>query len=273
MKSLQPKLIVLEATGGLEKNALRELVKANLNVSIVNPKRIRDFAKASGKSAKTDKIDSSVISHFGEVFSPINYNQKDLELDEIKELLARKNQLQSMILSEGNRLLRVSVKVSKLINKHIEWLEKEFKSLEKEIANLIKENSDLAFKKDILESVPGIGEIVSTVLISELPELGNVNNKSISSLIGVAPVCNDSGKFRGKRRIAAGRNGIRKVLYMSAITASRFNPVIRDFYTKLLSSGKPKKLALVACMRKLITILNSMLKNKTKWGENMSIIT
>jgi len=273
LKTLSPKLVAMEATGGIENHILNSLHKHKFKVALLNPKRVRDFAKASGRLAKTDKIDASVIAHFIEVFNPNPEPEPNIILIEIEELIKRRNQLKDILVSEKNIIFNVSGKIAKRVEKHIKWLEDEIKFIEKELKKKVSKKEELKEKKEILESVPGVGEILSTTLICKLPELGKISNKAISSLVGVAPINRDSGYHRGKRRIFGGRKDIRKVLYMGAVTATRFNPAIKQFYERLIALGKPTKVAIVACMRKLLIILNVMMKNSSMWQNNCSSAT
>jgi transposase len=260
-------LIVIEATGGYEKLVAISLYQAGCNVCVMNPRRIRDFAKSMGILAKTDKIDSEVIALFAcKIEPPANfiYNEE-------KELLAqhqaRRRQLIGMITMEKNRLDKVSLKHKKGIDRVIKFLTKELVLINKEQQKLLDSNNDFSEKALILTSVKGIGDITSSALLAEIPELGELGSKQIASLAGLAPFNRDSGKFKGLRTIWGGRATVRCALYMATLVATRHNTTIRLFYKRLLAAGKKKKVALTACMHKLLIIVNAMIKNKTLWRE------
>lgn len=263
---LAPSLIVLESTGGLEIPLVGELAGNALPVVVVNPRQVRDFAKATGKLAKTDAIDALVIARFGEAIRPEPRPIKDEQARELDAILARRRQLVDMLTAEKNRLNRASKHVRKDIIAHIKWLEKRVNDTNGSLDKLIKQ-SDLWKEKDkIIQSVPGVGPVLSRTLLAFMPELGSLNRKQIAALAGVAPLNRDSGLFRGTRRVWGGRAALRSVLYMSTLAAVRCNPVLKTFYQRLLAAGKKPKVALTACMRKLLTILNVMIKNQTEWA-------
>lgn len=264
---IRPTLIVLEATGGLERGVTRALTSAELPVVVVNPRQVRDFAKATGQLAKTDRIDAMVLARFGEAVRPALRPMPDEVTLELRALIARRRQITEMIVAERNRLSGASKSVTKRIDAHIRWLEAELDRAGKDLDQSIRQSPIWQENEDLLRSVPGIGPVVSRSLIAQLPELGELNRKQIASLVGVAPLNRDSGTLRGRRTIWGGRASVRAVLYMAALVASRRNAVIRAFYQRLRNAGKAPKVALVACMRKLLTILNSMLKHKTRWSE------
>jgi len=264
---IRPTLIVLEATGGLERGVTRALTSAELPVVVVNPRQVRDFAKATGQLAKTDRIDARVLARFGEAVRPALRPMPDEVTLELRALIARRRQITEMIVAERNRLRGASKSVTKRIDAHIRWLEAELDRVGKDLDQSIRQSPIWQENEDLLRSVPGIGPVVSRSLIAQLPELGELNRKQIASLVGVAPLNRDSGTLRGRRTIWGGRASVRAVLYMAALVASRRNAVIRAFYQRLRNAGKAPKVALVACMRKLLTILNSMLKHKTRWSE------
>lgn len=264
---IRPTLIVLEATGGLERGVTRALTSAELPVVVVNPRQVRDFAKATGQLAKTDRIDARVLARFGEAVRPALRPMPDEVTLELRALIARRRQISEMIVAERNRLSGASKSVTKRIDAHIRWLEAELDRAGKDLDQSIRQSPIWQENEDLLRSVPGIGPVVSRSLIAQLPELGELNRKQIASLVGVAPLNRDSGTLRGRRTIWGGRASVRAVLYMAALVASRRNAVIRAFYQRLRNAGKAPKVALVACMRKLLTILNSMLKHKTRWSE------
>lgn len=263
LKTLSPSLIVLEATGGYEMAAVNAMASKKLPVVAINARQIRDFAKSTGKLAKTDRIDAQVIAHFAEVVRPPLRPLKDEQTQRLQALNTRRRQIVKMITAEQNRLHQAPKWTAKTIKSHISWLNKELKKIDKEISNLIKGSPIWRQKDAILQSFKGVGPITSSKVLSSLPELGTLSSKKISALVGVAPLNRDSGKFRGTRGVWGGRRDVRAVLYMAALSASRSNPVIREFYTRLIQAGKPHKVAMTACMRKMIVILNSMLKNMT----------
>lgn len=266
VKSFAPNLVVLEATGGLETAVVGVLAGKGLPVVVVNPRQVRDFAKATGKLAKTDEIDAHLIARFGEAVRPEIRALKDQEAQKLTALITRRRQIVEMITAEKNRLNAAPKWTSKDIQTNISWLEKCLKKVDKDLKNLLKKSPVWREKDEILQSTPGVGPVLSMTLLSGLPELGNLNRKEIAALVGVAPLNRDSGLFRGKRMIWGGRANIRSVLYMSATCAMRFNPAIRMFYERLRSAGKLHKVAITACMRKLLVILNTMIKNRTYWS-------
>lgn len=264
---IHPALIVLEATGGFERPVTRALASAELPVVVVNPRQVRDFAKATGQLAKTDSIDALVLAHFAEAVRPAVRPLPDEVTLELRALIARRRQLTEMIVAEGNRLSAASKAVRKSVKAHLRWLEVELKRADKDLDQGIRQSPIWQENEDLLRSVPSIGPVVSRTLLAELPELGRLNRKQIAALVGIAPLNRDSGTFRGRRSIWGGRATVRAALYMAALVASRRNPVIRVFYKRLREAGKAPKVALVACMRKLLTILNAMIKHKTRWSE------
>jgi transposase len=242
------------------------LADKGLPVVVINPRQVRDFAKATGKLAKTDTIDAHLIARFGEAVRPELRLLKDQEAQKLTALITRRRQIVEMITAEKNRLNAAPKWTSKDIQTNISWLEKCLKKVDKDLKNLLKKSPVWREKDEILQSTPGVGPVLSMTLLSGLPELGNLNRKEIAALVGVAPLNRDSGLFRGKRMIWGGRANIRSVLYMSATCAMRFNPTIRIFYERLRSAGKLHKVAITACMRKLLVILNTMIKNRTYWS-------
>lgn len=266
VKSFSPNLVVLEATGGLETAAVGVLADKGLPVVVVNPRQVRDFAKATGKLAKTDEIDAHLIARFGEAVRPEIRPLKDQDAQKLTALITRRRQIVEMITAEKNRLNTAPKWTSKDIQANIAWLEKCLKKVDKDLKNLLKKSPVWREKDEILQSTPGVGPVLSMTLLSGLPELGTLNRKEIAALVGVAPLNRDSGLFRGKRMIWGGRANIRSVLYMSATCAMRFNPTIRIFYERLRLAGKIHKVAITACMRKLLVILNTMIKNRTYWS-------
>lgn len=266
---IHPSLIVLEATGGIERSLTRGLASAELPVVVVNPRQVRDFAKATGQLAKTDGIDAVVLARFAEAVRPALRPLPDEVTLELRALIARRRQITEMIVAERNRLSGVSKAIRKRIDAHIRWLEAELERADNDLDQSIRQSPIWRENEDLLRSVPGIGPVISRTLLAELPELGELNRKQIAALVGIAPLNCDSGTLRGRRVIWGGRASVRAVLYMAALVASRRNAVIRAFYKRLRNAGKPSKVALVACMHKLLTILNSMIKHKTRWSENI----
>ena len=267
LKTLEPALVVLEASGGLELPLVAALAAEELPVVVVNPRQVRDFARATGKLAKTDALDAAVLAHFGDVVRPSVRPLRDAETQVLNSLVARRHQVITMLISEKNRLGTATIAVRPRIEAHISWLERELDDLGKSLRHTLRHSPVWREKDDLLRTVPGVGEQLSLTLLAYLPELGTLDRRQIAALVGVAPFNRDSGTLRGKRTVWGGRARVRAALYMGALVASRFNPVIRDFYQRLLAAGKPKKLALTACMRKLLVILNSMLKHGSPWRD------
>ena len=260
-------LIVLEATGGFERPVMHALVSADLPVVVVNPRQVRDFAKATGQLAKTDSIDADVLAHFAQAVRPALRPLPDTVTLELRALTARRRQLTEMIVAERNRLAMASKTVSKRIHAHIRWLQSELEQVDKDLDRSIRHSPIWKHNEDLLLSVPSIGPLTTRVLLAELPELGQLNGKQISALVGVAPFNRDSGTLKGRRSIWGGRAPVRSALYMATWVATRRNSAIRKFYTRLLAAGKQRMVAMVACMRKLLTILNSMIKHNSRWSE------
>jgi transposase len=265
LKAVEPALIVLESTGGLEMGALASLYSAGLSVALVNPGRVREFAKSLGLLAKTDKIDARLLARFAEAIRPAPTCLPSQEEQLLSALIARRSQLIDFRTAELNRLVSAHTSVQASIELLLNQLGEQISQLDRQVEQLISQNDDFTDKDEILRSTPGIGPVSSAILIADLPELGRLDRKKIAALVGVAPFNDDSGYRRGKRRTKGGRAAIRKVLYMATISASRYNPKIKSFYEQLLKRGKLKKVALVACMRKLLTILNAMLRSRTPW--------
>lgn len=268
LKTQAPTLVVLEATGGLEIPLTGAFCEAGLPVVVVNPRQVRDFAKATGRLAKTDAIDAAVLAHFAGVIRPEVRPLPSQQARELSDLMSRRGQMVEMITAEHNRLGTAYGRVRREVQAHITWLEKRLKGLDDDLSKLIRSTPVWREKDNLLQSAPGVADVLSCSLLASLPELGTLNRKKIAALVGVAPLNRDSGKFRGKRTIWGGRAEVRRVLYMGTLVATRHNPVIKAFYQRLLQAGKPKKVALTACMRKLLTILNAMLKNRTAWQPN-----
>ena len=266
-KELRPRLIVLEATGGFERRISRALVSAELRFTIVNPRHVRNFAKATGQLAKTDRMDALILARYAEAVRPAVRALPDEATEELKALTARRRQIIEMMVAEKNRLGSAPKAVKKRINIHLRWLEAELARANKDLDQAIRQSPIWKENEDLLQSAPAIGPTVSRTLIAELPELGKLDRKQIAALVGIAPINRDSGKFKGRRSIWGGRSTVRACLYMAALVASRHNPTIHAFYKRLRTTGKCPKVALVACMRKLLTILNAMIKHRTPWSE------
>lgn len=267
--ALRPARIVLEATGGWERPLLQALQAAALPVVMVNPRQIRDFAKALGLFAKTDRLDARVLAHFGAAVQPPISPIKASEDSELDALMGRRNQLSDMLVAEKNRRGSAATKAARAdVEAHIEWLEQRLKALDKQLKDQLKGCVAWQQKDQILQSVKGIGFVTSLSLLADCPELGQLNRHQIAKLAGVAPLNHDSGKQRGTRHIFAGRAQVRAKLYMATLTAIRCNPVIKAFYQKLIARNKLKKVAIVACMRKLLTIINVMVRENKCWNVN-----
>ena len=266
LKPLAAKLIVLEATGGFEVPVAAALARAGLPVVVVNPRQVRDFARATGQLAKTDKIDAHVLALFAQRVQPAVRPLPDEVSMAFDALLTRRRQLVTMLTVERNRLALASASpLRSAIARHVRWLEHELDDADQELNRTIRRSPRRRTKDDLLRSAPGVGRIPSYTLLADLPELGRLNRKQIAKLVGVAPHAADSGTLRGKRLIWGGRSSVRQVLYMAALTAIRFNPPIHILYQRLVRAGKPPKLALVACMRKLLTTLNAMARANAPW--------
>ena len=242
------------------------LAASRLPVVVVNPRQVRDFAKSIGRLAKTDALDAKVLAHFAEAVRPGLRLLPDEQAQKLSALLARRRQIGEMLTAERNRLHSANEAVRKRLKVHIRWLERELSDIDDDLGQSVRESPLWRVKDDILKSVPGIGPVVSFTLLSELLELGQLNRKQIAALAGVAPLNRDSGTLAGRRTVWGGRPRVRAALYMAALVASRYNPVIRDFYLRLCGAGKPKKVALTACMRKLLLIINSMIKHEERWN-------
>lgn len=265
IQKINPELVVMEATGGLEINVASSLALENLPVAVVNPRQVRDFAKSTGKLAKTDTLDAQVLAHFAEAVRPEPRFMSDEQSRLLKALIVRRRQIIEMCVSEKNRLRLCNKATREGIINHITWLEESQEKLDEELAQAIQASPIWREKDKLLKSVPGIGKITSCVLLASLPELGTLNRKCIAALAGVAPFNRDSGTMQGRRTIWGGRAHVRCALYMAALSASRTNPVIKVFYDRLIKAGKTPKVALTACMRKLLVIINSMIHYSTSW--------
>jgi len=263
---LRPALVVLEATGGLEIPVVNALHGVGLPVVVVNPRQVRDFAKALGQFAKTDRLDARVLAHFAAVIKPPLRPIKAKDAQELDALMGRRGQLVEMLADEKNRRgSAASDSVRKKIKEHIDWLEDCIAEVDEQLKALMKTSACWQAKDEILQSVPGIGPVTSFSMVADLPELGKLDRQKISKLVGVAPLNRDSGQLRGSRHIYGGRAQLRRVLYMAALTASRHNPVIKAFYQRLRANHKPFKVAITACMRKLLSIINVMVRDSTPW--------
>ena len=265
VQALHPTLIVLEATGGLERAATAALATAGLPVVVVNPRQARDFARAIGQLAKTDALDARALAHFADVIRPTPRPLPDAQTQELRALLGRRQQLIVMRTAEQNRLAGTSGRLQTDIEAHITWLNERLATLDDDIETLLRASPLWRENDDLLQSAPGIGPVCARTLLLELPELGTLNRRQIAALVGVAPLNRDSGTLRGRRTIWGGRAHVRTVLYMGTLVATRYNPRIKAFYERLLAAGKVKKVALTACMHKFLTILNAMLKHRTPW--------
>lgn len=266
LRTMKPTLIVIEATGSVERHMVRALASAELPVIVVNPRQVRDFAKATGQLAKTDRIDAEVLARFGEAVRPALRPLPDATTEELRALIARRRQIVEMIVAERNRLGSAPKPVHKRIEAHLRWLEAELERADEDLDQVIRQSPLWREQEDLLKSMPGVGSVISRTLLAELPELGRLNRRQIAALVGVAPLNWDSGILRGRRAVWGGRASVRAALYMAALVASRRNPVIREFYRRLRAAGKAPKVALTACMRKLLTVLNAMLKHRVHWS-------
>jgi transposase len=261
-----PTLVVLEATGGLQRPLVAALFASRIASAVVNPRQSRDFAKAIGRLAKTDRIDALVLARFAEAVRPEPKAPLETEALEFQAIVARRRQLIQMMTAEKNRLgAATSRKVRSRLEAHIRWLEKELARIDRDLDEAIADSPTFKENETLLRSVPGVGPVLCRTLLAELPELGSLSPRELSALVGVAPINRDSGTLRGRRGVWGGRARVREALYMAALVATRYNPAIKEFYGRLVASGKPKKVALVACMRKLLTILNAMIRERTPW--------
>ena len=269
LSALAPEVVVLEATGGYEWLVAAALAAAQLPVAVVNPRHVRDFAKATGQLAKTDRLDARILALFGERVRPPVRPLPDEATRALESVLTRRRQLVEMRTAESNRLAQLAGRaqrpVKQSLKKHIAYLDRELAMTDTELGRMIRESPVWRERDALLQSVPGIGPVASRTLLGELPELGQLNRRAIAKLVGVAPLNRDSGTWRGHRTIHSGRASVRRVVYMAALVGARCNPVLKAFYRRLVAVGKPKKVALVACMRKLLTILNHMLRTGQRW--------
>jgi transposase len=263
-------LVVIEATGGYQQRAVAALVAAGHTVAVVNPRQVRDFARGLGILAKTDRLDARVIARFGQQANPRPVEIGSEKQAELRELVTRRRQLIELRTAEQNRLETTTTKfVRKNVRHLVEQLDKQIRQLEEAIGELVESEPELSSKAVLLRAVPGVGPVTATSLLVDLPELGRLNRQQVAALVGVAPFNRDSGKFHGRRSVWGGRAAIRSVLYMAALTARRSNPLIRAFAQRLEAAGKPAKVVLTACMRKLLVILNSMVKHNLPWNPKL----
>lgn len=261
---IEPALIVLEATGGFEKGVVQALLEAQLPVAVITPAWVRYFARSSGTLAKTDKIDARLLVCYGRANHPPVVLLRSEEQEYLSALMTRRSQISSLLINERNCLSTTNYPdIKEKIEEHIQQLKSDIQELEEEISKIIDKSPQLKKNKQIICSVPGVGKITSAILIADLPELGTLDHKKIAALVGVAPFNRDSGYYRGKRRIKGGRQSIRKILFMAALTAIRCNPIIKDFHDRLIERGKAKKVVIIACMHKLLISINAMIRSQT----------
>jgi transposase len=265
LKEIGPKLIVVEATGGYQTALVAALAIEKLPVVVVNPRQVRDFAKATGRLAKTDSLDAAILAHFGEALRPEPKPLEDEEAAALGALIARRRQVVEMITAESNRMAQSRGAVKTRIKSHINFLRHELGDLNRDLDEALRRSPVWREQDALLRSVPGVGRVLTATLLAELPELGRLNRKQVAALVGVAPLNRDSGSLHGHRHVGGGRSSVRHALYMAALVATRWNPPIRAFYQRLRSAGKLPKVALTACMRKLLTILNAMVRSKRQW--------
>jgi transposase len=271
MLDLQPVLIVVEATGGYQRSVVEALFHAGLSVAVVNPTRVRQFARACGLLAKTDKLDAQVLAEFGQRVQPRRYAGKSEAEKQLSALLVRRKQLEEMLKAEQNRLRTISPSLRGSVERIIAILKEEKKRLEEQIQQFLNEQKAWQEQREVLSSAPGVGMVTSATLLADLPELGKMDRKKIAALVGVAPMNYDSGKKRGYRKTKGGRGDVRSVLYMSTLVATRYNPLIQSQYQHLLKRGKVKKVALTACMRKFLTILNAMMRDRVPFKQTAEV--
>jgi transposase len=272
LTTLGPTLVIMEATGGLELPLATALVAAAVPVQVVNPRQVRDFAKATGQLAKTDRLDARVLARFGAALRPEPRPIPDAALREVRALVARRRQLQAMVIAEKNRRASAPKRLHAHLDEHLAWLKRAVADLDRDLAKTIKATPAWQTAVSRWKSVPGIGPVLGATLLADLPELGSLTRQEIAALVGVAPLNHDSGAHRGTRSCWGGRTHVRTALYMGTLVATRCNPTIRACYQRLLAAGKPKKLALTACMRKLLSILNAMTRTATDWTDHTATV-
>ena len=271
LKTEAPTLIVVEATGGLEMRLSSELAALGLNIAVINPRQARDFARATGQLAKTDRVDAAVLAAFAQAIRPQARALKDIETRTLDDLVSRRRQLIAMRVQETLRLGTAASKpMQKSLNAHIAWLDKRIAEIDTDLTQRLRQSDVWRTKDDLLRGIPGVGCVTTQTLLAKCPELGTLNRREIAALIGVAPLAHDSGKHRGKRFVWGGRAEVRAVLYMAAVSAIRCNAAIKAFADRLKLAGKPTKVVIVACMRKLLTIMNAMLKNNAQWEQKIA---
>ena len=271
LKELQPTLIVVESTGGLEIRLLTALYEAKLPFCRVHPGRVREFARSTGLLAKTDRLDARLLARFAAAVKPLVTSLPSEDEQHLSALLTRRRQVVEMLTSEKNRLGTAPESTQERISDHIVWLQEERGELDKEIDKFINQTPIFRQKQEILQSTPGIGVVTSAILIADLPELGQLSRQKVAALVGVAPFNNDSGPRRGRRRVKGGRVAIRSTLYMATLSSIQYNPIIQSFYQRLVKRGKEKMVAIVACMRKLLTILNAMIRDNNVWNTEQPV--
>lgn len=265
LRVVRPVLVVCEATGGFEQPIVAALAAARVPIVVANPRQVRDFGRATGQLAKTDRLDATVLALFAERVRPTPRPLPDEAARLLDALLTRRRQLLEMLVAEKNRLGFAPRPLHRSIRQHIRWLERQLDDVTAEVAREIEASPIWRAQDDLLRSVPGVGPIVSSTLLGELPELGTLTHKQIATLVGVAPLARDSGQLRGKRMVYGGRASVRTALFLAALSGRRWNPQLRAFYERLIAAGKPKKVALIACARKLLTILNAMVRDNRRW--------
>ncbi|USD20441.1 IS110 family transposase [Microbulbifer variabilis] len=270
LQPLKPQRVLIESTGRLELEFVCAAYKAGLPIVVCNPLQVRNFAKSAGRLAKTDKLDAIDIAHFGEAMKPRLSSIKPEKLRNISDLLTVRNQCLEMSTMQKNRLKRMPKSVHKPIQAILKAIKKELEGVDKQLDKLVNSVAEWRQKRDLLLSAKGVGNVLAYTLMSELPELGKLNRKEIAALVGIAPMNRDSGSFQGKRYIRGGRHRVRTVLFVSMMSAIQCHPKLKPMYERLVAAGKPKKVALIACMRKQLTILNTMVKNNTYWDEKMA---
>lgn len=271
LKEVSPTLIVMEATGGLEVRIATELASVGLPVAVINPRQTRDFAKATGQLAKTDKVDAAVLAAFAKKIRPQVRPLKDADTRALNDMVSRRRQLINMRVQETLRLGTAASKpLEKSLNKHIAWLDKQIAEIDTDLTKRLRGSDVWRTKDDLLRGIPGVGPVTTVTMLAKCPELGMLNRREIAALTGVAPLAHDSGKYRGKRFVWGGRAEVRAVLYMATVSAISHNDTIKLFAERLEKAGKPPKVVIIACMRKLLIIMNSMLKNNTSWNPKIA---